>query len=196
MNRVLLALALCVPTALIAAPPFGWAPIKSEKEFVPLKPVEDALRALEKARADTKDPVEKVRLGAAIGALHRVNSGANYDEKKAEAFFDDPAKFKGQTLTLLLKGPRYLGDSRLSPGDRKEEFISDSATSTGKRPGKSARITIEWPKELAVPRVDTDSEFIITFTASGELDKGNVALEMLCRRCPMPGITRDLPPDE
>lgn len=140
----------------------------------PPKGIDDAVKVLEKALADSKDPAERAKLKDAIAALNKIGGAPKIQNALISEFVDNTAKFKGETLTFKLTyADRKALNMRIN--DKSVPFV-------GHDPKNKAKLLLglDIPAGLVVPAAKEDEEVIITFKCNnGATDKGNVAVSII-----------------
>lgn len=137
------------------------------------KGIEDALKVLEKAVTDSKDPVEKQKLRDAITALKKVASEPTLQNHLISDLVDNPGDYKDKTLTLKVAYEADILALNEQVGNKGVPF-------TAKDPKNGAKLVLglDIPKGLKVPAAKGGEVVVVTFKSGGGGGRPNVAVSI------------------
>ena len=131
------------------------------------KAVQECVLYLERVLALTKDAGEQAKLRAAIAALKTPPASAKPMNELVGDMRDNPAKFKGQTITLEA---RYLAGDRLTTLRDHTQACFEAKDPKG---NVAVRFILNMPKDKqTIPAAVHEDKLVITFVC-GNGEHGN-----------------------
>jgi hypothetical protein len=137
----------------------------------PPKGISDALKVLEKAHADAKEPVEKAKLAEAIAALKSVSESRKVQNHLVSDFVDNPEDYAGRVLTFRMT---YSAGDPLNKRSGGANVPFDAVDSKNEA---KLLLGLDIPADIKLPAAKRDEVVIVTFKAGSRKKKEpNVAI--------------------
>lgn len=133
--------------------------------------IADALKVLEKAHADAKDPAEKEKLRDAIAAIKKVSEARKTQNNLVSDFVDNPEDYAGRVLTFRMTYPASDPLNKRS-GNANVPFEAVDSKNEAK-----LLLGLDIPVDIKLPAAKRDEVVIVTFKAGSRKKKEpNVAI--------------------